>query len=465
MSHQESSNSKVQDLLTEIVEKSSEGDYIYRGEPECFSQISSTLYRQHEDKIDTDHYDIEIAQKEMLKQVRAYASFEDETDILVELQHFGGKTNLIDFTLDFLIALFFACDSSHDKDGRIILLDVASRPGQIKSPKKNQNHRVISQKSIFVHPPFGYIKSSEVEIVPIPKELKQATMEHLKKYHGISIETIYNDILGYIQNQEKHQTAYTEFFIGYTYAKSGEHKKAISHYDETLRLNPNVRSAYINRGSSKAELGENEEAVADYNVALGFDPRDANAYYNRATAYVRLGQIEEAILDYTEAIRNNPKHFAAYSNRGTLKSGQGLFEEAIADFSEAIRINPTDADLFANRGTAKVSWGLPAEAIADFDEAIRLNPESAGVFLKRGVAKINLKHYEEANADFNETIRLDPNDSEAFYFRGYTAHLLDRNAAAKKDLEQVLFLAQQKGDEEFLSLALKTLDSLNWTSS
>ena len=33
-------------------------------------------------------------------------------EILTELQHYGGKTNLIDFTTDYLIALFFACDGS-----------------------------------------------------------------------------------------------------------------------------------------------------------------------------------------------------------------------------------------------------------------------------------------------------------------------------------------------------------------
>ena len=48
----------------------------------------------------------------------------DETtdfEILTEIQHYGGKTNLIDFTTDYFIALFFACDGHHDKKGRIIL--------------------------------------------------------------------------------------------------------------------------------------------------------------------------------------------------------------------------------------------------------------------------------------------------------------------------------------------------------
>ena len=42
-------------------------------------------------------------------------------EILTEIQHYGGKTNLIDFTTDYLIALFFACDGHHDKEGRIIM--------------------------------------------------------------------------------------------------------------------------------------------------------------------------------------------------------------------------------------------------------------------------------------------------------------------------------------------------------
>ena len=187
-----------QDLLQEIEEQSSQGEYIYRGEPECYQRISSTLYRQYEKVIETEDFDIEFAQEEMLEQVKRYTSFTDDTDILTELQHFGGNTNLIDFSGDYLIALFFACDGSFDKDGRLILFDKASRPHQITLPRKNQNHRVISQKSIFVRSPTGCIGESEVRIVSVPKELKQEAMEHLEKYHGISTGSIYNDLLGYI---------------------------------------------------------------------------------------------------------------------------------------------------------------------------------------------------------------------------------------------------------------------------
>ena len=63
-----------------------------------------------------------------MEEAKAYIgktdNIDDTTDIeiLTELQHFGGKTNLIDFTEDYLIAIFFACDGSHEREGRVILL-------------------------------------------------------------------------------------------------------------------------------------------------------------------------------------------------------------------------------------------------------------------------------------------------------------------------------------------------------
>ena len=63
---QSDSLSEVLEIIHEIVEKSSDGDCIYRGEPECYEKVSLSLYRQYTD-IETEHFDIEIAQKEILK--------------------------------------------------------------------------------------------------------------------------------------------------------------------------------------------------------------------------------------------------------------------------------------------------------------------------------------------------------------------------------------------------------------
>ena len=58
----------------------------------------------------------------MVEEAKGYTDIIDEHEILSELQHFGGKTNLIDFTAEYLIALFFACDGAMEEDGRVIVL-------------------------------------------------------------------------------------------------------------------------------------------------------------------------------------------------------------------------------------------------------------------------------------------------------------------------------------------------------
>ena len=111
----------VLDTINKLARKSRSGDYIYRGIPKHYDAVSSSLYREYQD-IEAENFDIEVAQKEILSEAKKYTASTDEFEILTELQHYGGKTNLIDFTTDYLAALFFACDGSPTHDGRVILL-------------------------------------------------------------------------------------------------------------------------------------------------------------------------------------------------------------------------------------------------------------------------------------------------------------------------------------------------------
>ena len=91
----------------------------------------------------------------MLEAAKDYTHETDSFEILTELQHYGGHTNLIDFTTDNHIALFFACGDFLDKPGRIILFQRTEKTNEeykIREPQ-NPRNRVIAQKSIFVRPP------------------------------------------------------------------------------------------------------------------------------------------------------------------------------------------------------------------------------------------------------------------------------------------------------------------------
>ena len=218
-------------------------------------------------------------------------------EILTEIQHYGGKTNLIDFTTDYLVALFFACDGHHDKDGRVILQKADEIQDMIRYPR-NPRHRVAGQKSVFVRHPKGFIEPHKDNIVIIPASLKKLILQHLRKYHGIFTETIYNDVYGFIRNQDIHGDAYTQFYRGFTCqnradeattteVKQQEYENAIMHYTEAIKSKPDFTAAYYNRGTAYYKKGEYDNAITDFDKAIELKPDYVDAYYNRGTAYIK----------------------------------------------------------------------------------------------------------------------------------------------------------------------------------
>ena len=213
MNQQDTFPSKIFDIIQEIANLSVEGSYLFRGEPKHHSKVSSTLYRECACifqkvglKDELSDFNIKAIEEEISNQVKAFIPPGENTSsssILTQLQHYESQTNLIDFTTDFHIALFFACDSQPDEDGRVILQKRSLVPIKQRS---GVGHPVLAQKSVFVRPERGYIDrdESKYEVVCIPACLKEDILRYLRNTHGITTETIYNDLHGYIRNKNIH---------------------------------------------------------------------------------------------------------------------------------------------------------------------------------------------------------------------------------------------------------------------
>ena len=345
---------QVRDIIREIEDKSASGDYIFRGEPECYEKVSSTLYRQYR-KILGEDFNVEVVQNKMLNRVKEHlpslltevgwkpltAPISDlDFEILTEIQHYGGKTNLIDFTTDSRIALFFACDGSPGRDGRVILKKRGDIGWLVGNPPREPSkplNRVIAQKSIFVQPRQGFIKFDSEEVVMIPAAVKNPTLEYLHKYHNISAKTIYNDLHGFIRIQDIHHRAGEEFYKGFTCqneahsASSQEerhewNRKAIGYYTQSLRLqpDPDYVEVYNNRGAAYFANGEVDKAIEDFEKAIQLKPDYANAYCNRGEAWMHLGNWDKAKTDLTAARNMGADILTGFQND----------YENVADFEE-----------------------------------------------------------------------------------------------------------------------------------
>ena len=425
----------ILEKITEIANASATGDYIYRGESKCHEKVSSNLYREYEADIEAEHFNIAVVQEEILKEAKEYTTHKmDDPEILTELQHYGGKTNLIDFTIDYLVALFFACDGNPDKPGRVILLGKESATYKVLKPPRTIA-RAGAQKSIFVQAPSGVVEPDTV--VYIPADLKGAMLEYLRKHHDISTKTVYNDLQGFIKNWSSHKSAYTEFYKGFTYqvrANSTKnptearqwYDKAIAHYTETIRLNPEHVIAHLNRGAAYIGIGDWARAFQDLNTTINLDPKHADAYYNRGHIYYYKGKFDLAIQEFSKAIELNPEDPKAYINRGVVYKEKNEFDAALQDYNKAIELNPEDPKAYINRGIVYDDRGDFDRALQDYYKTIELNPEHANTYYNRGRTYWRKGDFDRALQDFNKAIALDPEDVEAHRARDLVSHLREQ---------------------------------------
>ena len=238
----------------------------------------------------------------------------DLNQILATLRHNGGAINVVDFTTDYNVALFFACDgpaSDSEKDGRIILLE--KEIFEVFEPRSPAN-RVIAQKSMFVVPPSrGLIDPSECEaIVRIPAHLKGTILAYLEASHHIRTETIYNDLLGFIQLQERYTSPVAQLVAASTSEDRGDLRKAVERYSKVIGVVPWDIVALYQRGQCYLELREYSKSIDDLTKVIKHQhalprPWSGLAYNSRGAALCkrRCNNVPSGRLDRRQTAVEN----------------------------------------------------------------------------------------------------------------------------------------------------------------
>ncbi len=333
-------NTKVSDtdiykFLQSIFSKCKNMEHIFRGENKKFNKpLSSALYRQFHDEFCFDKKITKEEKEEKFKLIKSvdkntinnlfryFAAPSTAENTLTYLQHYGGITNLIDFTKNINIALFFACTgSNNDEDGHIYLCKIDRFYRYHKQSEIGNGHDLcisptvkddwmVSQKTIFVVPDQGHVKE-DLDIV-IPFEYKAPILVHLARYYAINTESVFCDIHGYIRNHE--------------------HKSLVDIILEEW-------DDYINQAIENLQLKDYEIALEYLERAIELAPDDTTAYNIRGVVEYELHLYDDAILDFNQAIELAEKDATAYNNRGIVKAVLKDYESAIADFNHALVLN------------------------------------------------------------------------------------------------------------------------------
>jgi len=351
---------KYLEQLAEII--SPEGIYAYRGQANANWEVESAAYRrlkkgksEKEIRAITQQYFIDYHRQEILEPARmnGYGIKNgrklSDLELLAELQHNGAATCLIDFTRDFFIALWFACQSCKDKDGneqdgKVFILNI-NDPGTFQSIEQTDmnhkggikailnfhtrqrdadsagmasleqasywhwsphgiNQRILRQNSLFI---FGKpsIDANFMQEITIPQTDKSAILPELGLL-GTTRESLFKDMPGFASIHGHEETValllpQDNFRAGNAAMQEGKFEKAIELYSKVIKSNPRHAEAYHQRAGAQFYLGCYKATLKDLNRAIHRDSEKARWYHNRGVTKYHLGRFKSAIKDLRHA--------------------------------------------------------------------------------------------------------------------------------------------------------------------
>ena len=333
-------NKTVNNILDELEAKRKNG-YLFRGEPQEYDKVTSSLYRATPEGARNS---VSIIERDIagaclyhcypvtkIQELKAEGKLQERAlQKLSEIQHFGGATNLIDFTTCPRRALFFACDKWPEHDGRIVVINpelisacdyVDSENPDVLIPwgehdyvrRKNgyPPERATAQKSVFVHAKNGMLNADDYEVISIPSRLKTDIREWLAVDLRINRRSIYPDTIGFVDNNRHQRSIKFMSKAEQQLLKHRDYKGVIKFCGKSTN-EETFSYVYHIWGIAHLQLDEREEAIDKFDRAIKID-----SWRNKAS---RNADLTNGVWHATLAAKN-----IAEGKRGEYPTPDAIF--------------------------------------------------------------------------------------------------------------------------------------------
>lgn len=166
--------------------------------------------------------------------------------------------------------------------------------------------------------------------------------------------------------------------LSFVYLKMKNYDQSLYYINEAFGREPSQHHKHIlfvNRGVIWSKRNEHDKAMSDYENAIKIVDNNWTAYNNIGHTLLNQGMYEESIKYFNRSIELDSERAFPYNNRGFAHSNLGNFEMAFADFKKSYNIDPTNALLYKYRGITYYNTSDFEAALKDFDKAIEKDPD------------------------------------------------------------------------------------------
>lgn len=194
--------------------------------------------------------------------------------------------------------------------------------------------------------------------------------------------------------------------------RSGDFVKAISLYQDLIKVNPKNYVYHLNLGWSKLNASSFTKGEEELNQALKLNDGCARCFIGLSILRFQKQELNEAIGLADKAIVLDDTASFSYFIRGQIYEAAGKNFKANLDYDKAIEMNSNMPDYYYARGSFRFRREEYASALKDFDAAIQLDNSQSDFYFQRGYTKYMLKRLEEAEKDIYKALEIDSTSSD-----------------------------------------------------
>jgi tetratricopeptide (TPR) repeat protein len=205
--------------------------------------------------------------------------------------------------------------------------------------------------------------------------------------------------------------------LGVVYSRMNRIDKAITQYQDALRLSPNDAPILLNLGIVYLKEEMHARALPYFERVLAIDSRNQQARPLRDLCLLYTGQVLPALGDLKALVQENPgdEQLLFLLGFAYLKNGDSQMARTIFDqmFKAA---GPVRAQFLL--GKASYDAALFSQSEESFLQVLRLDPQFPGVHLELGKVYISERRTTDAIEQLKVALGEDTSKEEANYFLG-----------------------------------------------
>lgn len=191
------------------------------------------------------------------------------------------------------------------------------------------------------------------------------------------------------------------------YADLGLNELALRDAEQTVKLNSEVTSGFIDKANALYGLSEYEEAIDVYDKILELDNKEPIAYYGKALCLYEQDYDIEAYINFEKAFNLDKTDEDYYS--GVIKGcyTRGYYKEMYAFSQEYIKAVGDNGNAYFYQAQAAYELGKYEEAIGSYNMSLKYSSYTADIYYEQSKAYLAIDNKEAAYGNLLKALKED----------------------------------------------------------